>query len=105
MTKNLYIGNLSAEVTKEDLLENFKEAGEVISAVVIKDKYSGTSKGFGFVEMATEEAAQEAIQKFNGGSLYGRKIIVSEARPRPTSGGAKRRSGGGGGGFRNRGRF
>jgi RNA recognition motif-containing protein len=106
MAKNLYVGNLSPEVTNEDLMDNFKEAGEVTSAVVIKDKFSGESKGFGFVEMATEEAAQAAIQKYNGGSIYGKKIVVSEARPRPTSGGGKRRPGGGsGGGFRSGGRF
>ncbi|MCX5896427.1 MAG: RNA-binding protein [Proteobacteria bacterium] len=83
MVKNLYVGNLSPEITKEDLLENFKEVGEVVSATVIKDKFSGESKGFGFVEMATEQGAQEAINKFNGGEMSGRKIIVNEAKPRP----------------------
>jgi cold-inducible RNA-binding protein len=117
MAKNLYVGNLSSEVTQEDLKENFKEVGEVVSAVVIKDKFSGESKGFGFVEMATEKEAQDAIQKFNGGELCGKKIVVSEARPRPDQRGGGRpggrrggggRSGGGrsgGGGFGGRSRY
>jgi RNA recognition motif-containing protein len=103
MAKNLYVGNLASEVTQEDLKENFKEVGEVVSAVVIKDKFSGESKGFGFVEMGTEKEAQDAIQKFNGGELCGKKLMVSEARPRPDQrsggrpGGGGRRPGGGGG--------
>ena len=120
MAKNLYVGNLSSEVTQEDLKENFKEVGEVVSAVVIKDKFTGESKGFGFVEMGTEKEAQDAIQKFNGGELCGKKLTVSEARPRPDQrgggrpGGGGRRPGGGrpggggrsgGGGFGGRGRY
>jgi cold-inducible RNA-binding protein len=88
--------------------------GEVVSAVVIKDKFTGESKGFGFVEMGTEKEAQDAIQKFNGGELCGKKLTVSEARPRPDQrgggrpGGGGRRPGGGrsgGGGFGGRGRY
>lgn len=74
MVKNLYVGNLPPEITKEDLLENFKDVGEVVSATVIKDKFSGESKGFGFVEMATEQGAQEAINKFNGGGCPVEKL-------------------------------
>ncbi|MCX5909583.1 MAG: RNA-binding protein, partial [Deltaproteobacteria bacterium] len=64
MNKNLYIGNLANQVTEEDLRTNFSEAGQVVSVTLIKDKYTGLSRGFGFVEMATEEDAQKAIQKF-----------------------------------------
>ncbi len=82
MSKKLYVGNLSYEVTEEDLKKNFGEIGECIVVNIIRDKYSGNSRGFGFVEMATEEEAQEAIRKLNGGELSGRKIIVQEAKPR-----------------------
>jgi RNA recognition motif-containing protein len=82
MSKKLYVGNLSYEVTEEDLKKNFGEAGECVAVNIIRDKYSGNSRGFGFVEMATEEEAQEAIKKLNGGELSGRKITVQEARPR-----------------------
>ena len=98
MNKNLYVGNLSFKVTNEDLKTNFSEAGEVESASVIKDKFTGQSKGFGFVEMKTEEGATAAIQKFNGGTLDGKVITVNEARPKKEfSGGGTR---GGGGGYR-----
>jgi RNA recognition motif-containing protein len=80
MNKKLYVGNLSGEVTEQDLNENFSTMGKVVSAVVIKDRYTNQSKGFGFVEMETEEAARQAIAEFNGGELEGRKITVSEAR-------------------------
>lgn len=95
MNKNLYVGNLSYKVTDDDLKSNFSEAGEVVSATIIKDKFSGQSKGFGFVEMKTEEAAAEAIKKFNGGTLDGKTITVNEARPKKEFG-----AGGGGGGHR-----
>ena len=99
MNKNLYVGNLSFKVTDEDLKTNFAEAGEVASASIIKDKFTGQSKGFGFVEMKTEEGATEAIKKFNGGMLDGKAITVNEARPKKEfSGGGNR--GGGGGGYR-----
>lgn len=98
MNKNLYVGNLSYKITDDDLKSNFSEAGEVVSASIIKDKFSGQSRGFGFVEMKTEEGAAEAIQKFNGGTLDGKAIKVSEARP-------KKEFGGGGGGPRERGGF
>lgn len=101
MNKNLYVGNLSSKITDEDLKVNFSEAGEVASASVIKDKFTGQSKGFGFVEMKTEEGATQAIEKFNGGMLDGKAITVNEARPKKEFG-----AGGGGnrgGGFGNRG--
>ena len=80
MNKNLYVGNLSFKITDEDLRANFAEAGEVASASIIKDKFTGQSKGFGFVEMKTEEGATQAIQKFNGGVLDGKTITVNSAR-------------------------
>jgi len=82
MSKKLYVGNLSYEVTEEDLKKNFGEIGECNATNIVRDKYSGNSRGFGFVEMATEEEAKEAISKLNGAELSGRKIIVQEARPR-----------------------
>lgn len=97
MNKNLYVGNLSQRVTDDDLRKNFSEAGAVASATVIKDKFSGVSRGFGFVEMETEEGAQEAIKKFNGGDLDGKTITVNEARPKTESGGPRRDQGRGGG--------
>jgi cold-inducible RNA-binding protein len=104
MNKNLYVGNLSQKVTEDDLRNNFSEAGVVATVSVIKDKFSGVSRGFGFVEMETEEGAQEAIKKFNGGDLDGKTITVNEARPKTESSGPRRDGGGrgpgGGGGFR-----
>ncbi|PKN68688.1 MAG: RNA-binding protein [Deltaproteobacteria bacterium HGW-Deltaproteobacteria-12] len=99
MNKNLYVGNLSFKVTDDDLRSNFSEAGEVASAAIIKDKFTGQSKGFGFVEMKTEEGAAEAVKKFHGGMLDGKAITVNEARPKKEygAGGGNR---GGGGGFR-----
>jgi len=97
MNKNLYVGNLSFNVTEEDLKSNFSEAGEVASVSIIKDKFTGQSKGFGFVEMKTEEGASEAIKKFHDGILDGKKIAVNEARPKRDYGAGGNR---GGGGFR-----
>jgi RNA recognition motif-containing protein len=88
MNKNLYIGNLSNEVTEEDLKSNFSEVGKVVSVTIIKDKYTGLTRGFGFVEMETEKDAQEAIKKFNGGELHGKVITVNEARPKREDGGS-----------------
>ena len=105
MNKNLYVGNLSDDVTEEDLRVNFSSVGKVASVNIIKDKYTGMSKGFGFVEMEGEEAAKAAIEKFNGGELSGKTIVVNEARPkqdrdrgRPRTGGGGRGGYGGGGG-------
>jgi RNA recognition motif-containing protein len=100
MNKRLYVGNLSNEVTENDLTHNFSSIGKVVSVAIIKDKYSRQSKGFGFVEMETEDEAKKAIEQFNGGELQGKKIVVSEARePRKDGeGGGFNRGGGGGGG-------
>lgn len=101
---NLYVGNLSREVTEGDLRAAFEAFGQVTSAAVIKDKFSGESRGFGFVEMASKEEAEKAIAALNGTDLKGRAISVNEARPRTDdrggSGGGGRRFGGGGGGGR-----
>lgn len=81
MNKKLYVGNLDYSVTGDQLGELFAQAGKVASAVVISDKYSGRSKGFGFVEMETDEEAKKAIEMFNEKEFEGRKMIVNEARP------------------------
>ena len=99
MEKKLYVGNLSYSVTETSLQDLFSQAGEVASARIITDRASGRSKGFGFVEMANEDAAQAAIEKFNGHDFEGRKLTVNEARPmEPRSGGGGGRGGFGGGG-------
>jgi RNA recognition motif-containing protein len=97
----LYVGNLSYQTTQEDLTQTFAEAGAVTNATVMTDRYSGQSRGFGFVEMATDEEAQNAVRMFNGANLGGRALVVNEARPREQTGGGfggARPSGGGGGG-------
>jgi RNA recognition motif-containing protein len=99
MNKNLYVGNLSTKVTEADLKANFSEAGSVVSVRIIKDKFSGHSKGFGFVEMESEEGAKEAITRFNNGQLDGQAIVVNEARPKK-----EQSTGGGDGGGRFRGK-
>ncbi|PIR02811.1 MAG: RNA-binding protein [Candidatus Nealsonbacteria bacterium CG_4_9_14_3_um_filter_35_11] len=81
MEKKLYIGSLSYSTTEDSLRDLFSQAGTVDSVAVIIDKISGRSKGFGFVEMSTEEEAEKAIEMFNGKELDGRKIVVNEARP------------------------
>jgi RNA recognition motif-containing protein len=81
MNKKLYVGNLDYGVTSEQLGEYFAQAGSVVSATVITDRYSGRSKGFGFVEMSSDEEAQKAIETLNGSEFQGRKIVVNEARP------------------------
>jgi RNA recognition motif-containing protein len=92
MTKRLYVGNLSYEVTEQKLRELFSQAGEISTVDVITDKFSGQGKGFAFVEMATDEGTTEAINRFNGYSLDNREIAVNEARPRADrSGGGPRR--------------
>jgi RNA recognition motif-containing protein len=79
---NIYVGNLSREVTEDDLLEAFKEFGQVESVKIITERGSGESKGFGFVEMPAEAEAQSAINGLNGKELKGETLNVSEARPR-----------------------
>ncbi len=94
----LYVGNLSYEITEEDLRQEFGAFGEVTSANIITDKYSGRPKGFGFVEMASKAEAEAAITGLNGKTLKERTIMVNEARPRTDSRGGgsygERRSGG-----------
>jgi len=81
MAKKLYVGGLPYSTTDAELADAFAQAGTVQSAVIIMDKMSGRSKGFGFVEMASDEEAQTAIETLNGKDLGGRNITVSEARP------------------------
>jgi RNA recognition motif-containing protein len=92
---NIYVGNLSNEVTEEDLKQTFETFGEVQSVKIIKDKYTNRSKGFGFVEMASKAEGQSAIGGLNGKELKGKAVNVNEARPRTESRG---RGGGYGGG-------
>jgi RNA recognition motif-containing protein len=89
---NIYVGNLSNETTEEDLNEAFGAFGQVTSAKIITDKYSGLSRGFGFIEMPAKADAQSAINGLNGTELKGQTLTVNEARPRPD-----RNRGGGGG--------
>jgi len=98
---NIYVGSLSYEVTEEDLQEAFGNYGEVVSAKVITDQYSGKSKGFGFVEMPTRKEAEAAIENLNNSELKGRTITVNQAKPRR---GGNRGNRGRQGNF-NRGRF
>jgi len=91
--KKLYVGNLSYNATEQELRDLFSQVGEIDSVALISDRDTGQSKGFGFVEMATEQGAQEAISRFNGTALGSRDIVVNEARPREDnrSGGGSRR--------------
>jgi RNA recognition motif-containing protein len=98
----LYVGNLSFQTSSEDLRSLFEQAGTVESASVVEDRDTGRSRGFGFVEMASKEEGQAAIQQFNGRDLNGRNLNVNEARPREDRGGG--RGGYGGGGNRGGGR-
>jgi RNA recognition motif-containing protein len=108
MAKKLYVGGLSYNTTEGTLKETFSAAGTVESAAVITDKMTGRSKGFGFVEMSSDEEAQKAVEMFNGKELDGRSITVNEARPMearsPRQGGGFDRGGRGGfgGGRRDR---
>jgi len=82
MNKKLYIGSLSYETTDDELRELFSGVGTVVSAEVIRDRYTGRSRGFGFVEMGSAAEAEKAINELNGSTLGGREITVAEARPR-----------------------
>ncbi len=108
---NIYVGNLSRDLTENDLREAFAAFGEVQSAAIIKDKFTGESRGFGFVEMPNKAEGDAAIAGLNGKDLKGRNLTVNEARPRTDRprtggggfGGGKGRGGsGGGGGFGSR---
>ena len=93
---NIYVGNLSYEVTEDELKQAFEAFGQVESTKVIKDYYSGKSRGFGFVEMPSKEEGQSAIEQLNGTDLKGRTLKVNEARPRSERGGGRQ----GGQGYR-----
>jgi cold-inducible RNA-binding protein len=94
MSTKLYVGNLAFQTTSEELQQLFAQAGTVESASVVEDRMTGRSRGFAFVEMATQDEANAAIEQFNGKELGGRALKVNEAKPRES------RSGGGGGGGR-----
>ena len=98
MGNKLYVGNLPFSATDDSLRELFAQSGSVNSATIITDRDTGRSKGFGFVEMSSDQEAADAITKFNGTNFEGRTITVNEARPK-----APREGGGGGGGVRDRG--
>jgi RNA recognition motif-containing protein len=103
MAQKLFVGSLSFSTTSEGLREFFAQAGNVTSATVITDQFSGRSRGFGFVEMSTPEEAQAAVQRLNGKDLDGRQIKVEIAKPAGSGGGGggpRRGPGGGGGGGR-----
>ena len=95
MSMKLYVGNLSFQTSSDDLQQLFAQAGTVESASVVEDRETGRSRGFGFVEMSSNEEGQAAIQQFNGKEFNGRSLTVNEARPREDRG---NRGGGGGGG-------
>ncbi len=102
MGNKLYVGNLSYRVTSEDLQEYFSSAGQVAAANVVMDRETGRSRGFGFVEMASDDEATAAIAQFNGAEYDGRNMVVNEARPREDNrgnGGGFRGGRGGGGGY------
>lgn len=105
MAMKLYVGNLSFQTTSEDLQQLFAQAGTVESATVVEDRDTGRSRGFGFVEMASKEEGEKAIEQFNGTDMNGRNLTVNEARPREDrgnrgGGGGRGGYGGGGGGGR-----
>ncbi len=95
---NIYVGNLSWSMTDEDLNNLFSQYGTVSSAKILKEKNTGRSKGFGFVEMEDEDAAKTAIATLNESEVQGRKLIVNESQPRPEGSGYKKGGGGYGGG-------
>ncbi len=106
MSKKLYVGGLPYSIDDAQLRDLFASYGEILSASVIMDKFSGRSKGFGFVEMSNDQEAEKAIAEMNGKDVGGRSITVNEARPMAPRtgggggfGGGGRRGGGGGGGF------
>src|SRR3989337_2388725 len=100
MATKLYVGSLPFATTQEQVAAMVSQAGSVSSATIITDKMTGRSRGFGFVEMSTDEEAQKAVEMFNGQEFEGRKLTVNEARPmQPRTGGY---DGGGGGGYGSR---
>lgn len=102
MAKKLYVGGLPYTTTEDELKDAFSQAGTVASATIIKDKFSGRSKGFGFVEFENDEEADKAVEMWNGKELGGRRLTVNEARPfqpRPAGGGGRSFGGGSRGGY------
>lgn len=95
---NIYVGNLSSDVSEEDVTNLFSQFGQVKGVKIIRDMFSQESKGFGFVEMPGQTDAQNAIKDLNNQNLKGKNIVVNEARPRRDNGGGRRTGGGGGGG-------
>jgi len=105
MEKRLYVGNLPFDYTEDELHELFSSAGQVASTKLITDFNTGRSRGFGFVEMKTEQDAQAAIEKMNKAKVGDREIVVNEARPRPERSGGGRGYGGGRGGYERSSRY
>lgn len=103
---NIYVGNLSRDVTEEDLQHEFSQFGQIQSVAIIRDKFTRESRGFGFVEMPSKEEGQAAISALNGKDLKGRNLTVNEARPKTETAGGRGGFGGrGGGGGRDRGNW
>jgi cold-inducible RNA-binding protein len=102
MGRRLYVGNLPYKATDDDLTQLFSSAGSVTSARVMRDMATGRARGFGFVEMATDDAAQKAVERFHQYEMEGRQLVVNEARPKPEGGGGRGFGGGGGFGRGNR---
>lgn len=98
MGKKLYVGNLSYDATEDELSQLFGQCGQVSGARIVKDRDTGRSKGFGFVEMPNDDEASSAIERMKGHDFKGRPIMVDEAREREGGGGGRRFGGGGGGG-------
>ena len=96
MSMKLYVGNLSYEISESELATIFQPFGEVASAKIVTDRYSGVSRGFGFVEMSTREEGEKAITELNGTTVRNRTIVVNEARPREGGGPGDRKTGRGG---------
>ena len=102
---NIFVGNLSFQTSQEELMQTFAQFGVVERVSIVTDKQTGQSRGFGFVEMANPQEAEQAITQLNGAQLNGRRMNVNEARPRPEGGGGggyESRGGGGGGRSGNR---
>lgn len=100
MATRLFVGNLSFQTTDSDLENLFRQVGSVSSATIVMDKFTGRSRGFGFVEMGTSQEVQQAVERFHGTELHGRALTVNEAKPQESRGGGGGRSFGGGGGQR-----
>jgi RNA recognition motif-containing protein len=95
MATKLFVGNLSFQTTDTDLENLFRQVGAVASATIIMDKFTGKSRGFGFVEMTTSQDVQQAVERFHGTELHGRALTVNEAKPQESRGGGRSFGGGG----------